>query len=88
MIVVCACTHYSLDMRPLPYVLTLERELPLHLGTQAVSMAKDNYPNIQKCLLSASAELISRVDTYVPVTDTIIEDQWAPVVSVCREGVF
>ena len=49
-------------------------------------MAKDNYPNIQKCLLSAPAELISLVDTYVPDTDTIIEDQWAPVVGVCRGG--
>ena len=51
------------------------------IGTQGVSMAKENFPNIQKCLLSASASLISRVDVRVPVTDTIIEDQWAPVVS-------
>ena len=44
-------------------------------------MAKENFPNVQKCLLSAPAKLISELDSLVPLSDTIIEDQWAPVVS-------
>merc|ERR1719201_2219556 len=47
---------------------------------KGVSMAKENFPNVQKCLLSAPAKLISELDALVPLTDTIIEDQWAPVV--------
>jgi len=47
---------------------------------KGVSMAKENFPNVQKCLLSAPAELISELDALVPLTDTITEDQWAPVV--------
>merc|ERR1719174_828583 len=47
---------------------------------KGVSMAKENFPNVEKCLLSAPAQLISKLDSRVPVTDTISEDQWAPVV--------
>ena len=44
-------------------------------------MTRENFPKIRKCLLSASAQLIAQVDQWVPMSDTIVEDQWAPVVS-------
>ena len=43
-------------------------------------MAEDNFPNVQKCMLSVPAWQLGQQGDLVPDTDTITEDQWAPVV--------
>jgi len=47
---------------------------------KGMNTAQENFPQIRKCLLTAPASLIAHVDEYVPLSDTIVEDQWAPVV--------
>jgi len=47
---------------------------------KGMNMAQENFPNIRKCLLTAPASVIAQFAEYVPLSDTILEDQWAPVV--------